>query len=245
MVTFSTNNVTVGDIGYGLMGLTWNPPSDMTDEKAFKCMKTALEQGCNFWNGGEFYGTTENNSLTLLKKYFEKYPEDADKVVLSIKGCISYAKKAPDASPANIRVSVETCISWLGPIKKIDFFEPARIDPTTPIEETVSGLVEMIKEGKIGAYMLSEASAATIRRAHKVHPVSGVELEVSLWATDPLTDGAAKACAELGIPIIAYSPVGRGMLTGQIKTIDDIPEGSLLKMCPRFQVWYSCRSFSW
>lgn len=233
-----SKDVLVGEIGYGLMGLTWrpNPPSE---EQAFKAMKAALVQGCNFWNAGEFYGTAENNSLTLLKNYFTKYPEDADKVVLSMKGCLDPQTLVPNCTPAGLRSSVENCIRLLPPsIKTIDFFEPARLEPSVAVEETVATLVELINEGKIKhGYMLSEVRGSTIRRAHKIHPVSGVEVELSVWEMEVLGEehGAAAVCAELGVPLVAYSPIGRGMLTGEIRSHDDIPEGDFRKHSPRFQ----------
>lgn len=120
-------------------------------------------------------------------------------------------------------------------VKKIDIFECARVDPKTPIEETVGALAECVKEGKIGGIGLSETGAATIRRAHAVAPIAAVEIEYSLWATEIRTNGVASVCAELGIPIVAYSPLGRGFLTGEIKSPEDIPEGDFRRHFSRFQ----------
>src|SRR6266496_1085664 len=111
-------------------------------------MKAALAAGCNFWNAGEFYGTPEFNSLTLLNKYFTKYPEDASKVVLSIKGGIK--DMHPDGSPEGIKRSVENCLRLLDGKKSIDVFECARVDKSTPIETTMKALEEYVKAGKIG-----------------------------------------------------------------------------------------------
>ena len=197
-------------------------------------MKAALDTGANFWNGGEFYGTPEYNSLHLLNRYFTKYPEDAEKVVLSIKGGIG-ANMRPDGSEEGVRRSVDNCIKLLGGRKTLDIFECARVDPNTPIETTIAALAACVKEGKIKGISLSEVRAETIRRAHKVHPICGVEVEFSLWATDILSNGIAATCAELGIPIVAYSPLGRGFLTGDIKSFGDLPDGDMRKMLPRFQ----------
>ncbi|KAH6718998.1 NADP-dependent oxidoreductase domain-containing protein [Leptodontidium sp. MPI-SDFR-AT-0119] len=221
----------IGPIGYGLMGLTWRqqPP---TEEQSFKAMRASLKAGANFWNAGEFYGTPESNSLTLLNKYFTKYPEDAKKVVLSIKGGL--VKMQPDGTPEGIKISVENCLRLLDGKKSIDVFECARVDRNTPIETTMKALEEYVKAGKIGGIALSEVSASSVRRAAKVTKIVAVEVELSLWSTDVLSNGVAAACAENNIPIVAYSPMGRGMLTGEIKSPDDIPEGDMRKTMPRF-----------
>ena len=182
-------------------GLTWRF-STCSDEQAFAAMHTALEAGCNFWNGGEFYGPPERNSLVLLNKYYAKYPEDASKVVLNIKGGLG-PSMVPDGSPESVRRSVETCLKQLGPRGKIDMFECARRDPNTPIDVTMRALEELVKEGKIGGVALSEVSANTIREAAKVTKIVAVEIELSLFSTDVLTNGIAQTCAELKIPMIA------------------------------------------
>lgn len=170
-----------------------------------------------------------------MNRYFTQYPQDAENVVLSVKGAINLTTLATDASPEGIKRSVENILSVLDGKKKIDIFECARVDKKTPIEDTIRTLAEYVKAGKIGAIGLSEASAVTIRRAHAVHPIAGVEVEFSLWTTEILQNGVATTCAELGIPIIAYSPLGRGFLTGKIRSIDDIPGGDLRKTLDRFQ----------
>lgn len=266
----------VGPVGYGLMGeqlfrflnipqinqltapgFTWRP-NPAPREQAFAAMRAALAKGANFWNGGEIYGTAEYNSMTLLAEYFEKYPEDAGKVVLSIKGGINIAQHRPDGSPEGIRRSLDNILSQLKGRKHLDVFECARRDPTVPLSVTFGVLdEEYVKTGKLGGISLSECSAATIEEAVKATKVVAVEVELSLWSTDVLENGVAAACAKHGIPLIAYSPVGRGvsasspspsrpagkrsltgraqMLTGQIKSIDDLPEGDMRRHFPRFQ----------
>ncbi|TVY22445.1 Pyridoxal reductase [Lachnellula hyalina] len=221
----------IGPIGFGLMGFTWRP-EPTPYEQAFKTMKAALESGCNFWNGGEFYGTKDNNSLHLLHAYFSRYPEDADRVVLSIKGALG-EHFTPTGDKAGLTRSIEECLKVLDGKKTIDIFECARVDPKTPIEETIGYLAEFVKAGKIGGIGLSETGAATIRRAASVHPIVAVEVEFSLFSLDIQTNGVASTCAELGIPIVAYSPLGKGFLTGQIKSFSDVSE--FQKMGPRFQ----------
>lgn len=178
-------------------------------------MKAALKTGANFWNGGEFYGPPERNSLQLLNEYFTKYPEDATKIVLSIKGGVSASGNGPDGSEQNTRRSVDNCLRLLDGKKKLDLFECARVDPKTPVEVSVRTLAEYIKEGKLGGISLSECSASTIRRAAKVHKIEAVEVEFSLFETSILDNGVAEACAELNIPIVAYSPLSRGFLVSQ------------------------------
>ena len=148
----------------GVSGLTW-PGSVTPQDEAFAAMSAALETGANFWNGGQFYGTPDYNSLHLLRDYFTRYPEAASKVVLSIKSGLT-AQRIPDGSEAFVRKCVEECIAILPPtLKKIDIFQCARVDPTTPIESTMKTLKTLVEEGKIGAVGLSEVKAATIERA--------------------------------------------------------------------------------
>ncbi|KAI2463081.1 Aldo/keto reductase [Annulohypoxylon bovei var. microspora] len=223
----------VGPVGFGLLGLTM-PWAPVEYPIAVKVMKTALDQGATLWNGGVHYGTPEANSLHLLKHYFEQYPEDASKVVLSIKGAFSF-QNGPDGSPEGIRASVEEAVRVLGGTKAIDIFECARVDPKVPIETSIKAMAELVKEGKIGGIGLSEVSANTIRKAHAIHPVSAVEIELSLFTPDPLHNGVADACHELDIPIISYCPISRGWLTGELRTLDDLPQNDFRRALPRFQ----------
>lgn len=196
-------------------------------------MKAALLSGSNFWNGGELYGLPTANSLHLLHAYFTQYPEDANKVVLSIKGGVEPGTMTPRGDKEGVTQSIEECLKILDGTKIIDIFECARVDLKVPIEETIGYLAEFVKARKIGGIGLSEVSAATIRRAAAIHPIAAVEVEFSLFSTDILSNDVASTCAELGIPIVAYSPLGRGFLTGQIKSFSDVTE--LQKMGPRFQ----------
>ena len=186
------------NLSAGLTRRSTIPP----EEQAFATMRAALAKGCNFWNGGEFYGTPDFNSLTLLRNYYEKYPEDAEKVILNIKGA-TLPTLQPDGSPEFVKKSVHKCLEMLGPRGRIDMFECARRDPNVPLEKTLSALAELVQEGKIGGVALSEVNAGTIREAAKITKIVAVEIELSLWQTEPLTNGIAKVCAELKIPIIA------------------------------------------
>ncbi|PGH15555.1 hypothetical protein AJ79_02337 [Helicocarpus griseus UAMH5409] len=224
----------VGPTGYGLMGFTWRP-QPVPEPQYIEAMNTALSLGANFWNGGELYGPPEHNSLHILRNYFAKHPEAADKVVLSIKGGLKPGQLVPDGSEENLRRSVEECLKVLDGTKELDIFECARLDPKYSVEETIGHLAAMVKEGKFKGISLSEVDAETIRRAHKVHPIVAVEVELSLWSPDILENGVAATCAELGIPVVAYSPLGRGALTGKITKPSDIPQGDIRHHLPRFQ----------
>lgn len=133
--------------------------------EAFAALDAALATGANFWNGGQFYGTPEYNSLHLLRDYFAENPDAADRIVLSIKGGMT-SDRIPDGSEEFVRQSVENCLKVLPPsVKKIDIFQCARVDPNTPIETTMKALQKLVEEGKIGAIGLSEVKAETIKRA--------------------------------------------------------------------------------
>lgn len=197
-------------------------------------MRASLKNGANFWNGGTFYGTPEYNSLVLLERYFEKYPEDADKVVLSIKGGVAISGLSPDGSAEGIRRSVDGALAQLKGRKKIDLFECARRDQNVKMEETFGELQKYIDEGKLGGISLSEVRAETIHEAVKITKIEAVEVELSLFSTEVLENGVAAACAQYGIPLVAYSPLGRGLLTGQIQKYEDLPEDDMRRHYPRF-----------
>lgn len=221
----------VGALGYGLMGMnsieqnqsrfssdkltslgfTWRPTPPPL-EQALDALKAALNNGCTVWNGGEFYGTPEYNSMTLLKHYFTKYPEDAEKVTIFIKGGMNLETHALDGTPEGIRRSLDNIISQLGGVKKLDGFACARRDPNTPLETTLGVIQkEYIDTGKLGSVYLSECRAETIHEAVKYAKISAVEVELSMFSPDILNNGVAAACAQHDIPILAYSPIGRGV----------------------------------
>lgn len=154
--------------------------------------------------------------------------------MLSIKGAYDI-KTGPNGSPEGIRASVEEAIKVIDGIKTIDVFECARVDPNVPIETSVKALAELVKEGKIGGIGLSEVSANTIRKAYAVYPISAVEIELSLFTPNPLENGITDVCWELGIPLVAYSPISRGWLTGDLRKLDDLPQNDFRRMLPRFK----------
>lgn len=199
-------------------------------------MKTAVDSGATFWNAAEMYGPPEYNSMVLLNKYFTKYPEDAEKVTLVVKGGVDVQTLAPQCSPEKIRESADNILKQLGGKKKVDVFGINRRDPNVPLEVTLGVLQkEYVETGKIGGISLSECNAQTIREASKHVKIAAVEVEVSMFTQDNLTNGVAQACAELDIPIAAYSPMGRGILTGSIKSAKDAEYLGFVGSFPRFQ----------
>ncbi|KKK21531.1 hypothetical protein P175DRAFT_0516180 [Aspergillus ochraceoroseus IBT 24754] len=225
----------IGATGLGLMRFTL-PGSVVSDETAFAVLRAALDNGVNVWNAADFYGTPDNNSLHLLQRYFAAYPSDAERVVLTVKSGVADMRTfSMDCSPAAVRRSVDRANAILAGTKKIDLFGPARVDPDVPIEETVTTLKELVNEGRIGGIQLSEVNSETIMRAHAVARIDMVEAEISLWATDVFTNGVARTCAELGIVMEAHTPLGAGMLTGKIKSPDDMPPNDHHRWFPRFQ----------
>lgn len=175
--------------------------------------------GANLWNGAEFYGTVSSNSLHLMAKYFERYPEDSSKVILSIKGGANVQTLEPTGDAAGLRRSIEECLTVLDGKKKLDLFGTARVDPAVPIEATMRTIKEYIDKGQIGSATLSECNVSSIRRAAKVTPIATVEVEFSLFCPEILYNGVLQACAELGIVIMAYSPLGKGVLVGLTRAL--------------------------
>ncbi|KAG7810489.1 hypothetical protein KL921_002984 [Ogataea angusta] len=188
-----------GNTGYGLMSLTWRP-RPVPHDQAFSTINNALADGVEFFNAGEFYGNLPNDkhaNLELLRAYFAKYPESRAKMVVSVKGCVDIPNP-PDNSPENIAKSIRNIASYF-PDGTFDIFEPARQDGKHSVEEVVRSIVPFIEEGVIRGISLSEVSASTVRRAAKVHPLSCVEVEFSLWSRDilrngGLSDGPDKIC---------------------------------------------------
>jgi pyridoxine 4-dehydrogenase len=183
--------------------LTWRA-DPISTEDSIKVLKAALDNGVNLWNGADFYGPPDANSLVLLEKYFAKYPEDADKVVLSIKGA-SGSGITPDGSPEGVRKSLDAAIAQLNGRKKIDLFEPGRIDPNTPLDVTFKVYEEYVQSGKIGGIGLSEVKAATIKEVSKITKIACVEVELSLYVY---------RCVQLRClaHVIPYTPPSHGQL---------------------------------
>lgn len=236
----TASDIVVGKVAHGLMSMTWRWPTSVPDEEAFAAIKAgvdALPPGTKqFLNSAEFYGQgLSTANLELLARFFEKYPDYADRTFLSVKGGTLPGQLVSDGSRENLRRSVDAVLKALRGTKRLDLFEPARRDSKYEIEQYAESLKEMVKEGKFDHIGLSEVGAETIRRAHKVMPVAAVEIEVSLQSYEQKTKDVIATCKELSIPIIAYSPLGRGLLTGHIKNQQDLPEGDYRRTFSRFQ----------
>src|SRR5574342_41555 len=205
----------VGRIGLGTMGMSFAYSGHSTDDaESIRTIHRALDLGVTLLDTAEVYGPYTNEELVG-----RAVKDRRDQVVLATKfGIVSHSGGGPgvlDSSPANIRVAVEGSLKRLG-TDHIDLYYQHRVDPNTPIEETVGALAELVAEGKVRHIGLSEAGPATIRRAHAVHPIAALQTEYSLWTRDPETE-ILSACRELGIGFVAYSPLGRGFLTGTIQ----------------------------
>ncbi|KAJ7508514.1 aldo/keto reductase [Mycena galericulata] len=218
----TASDITVGRVAHGLMMMTWIPTPAPEDQcfEAIKAGIDALPAGTKaFLNSGEFYAMDmKTGNLEMLSRFYAKYPEYADKTFLSGKGAIR--NRAPDNSSRA-----------LGSIKKLDLFEPARIDRKVSIEDTMKTLSALVKEGKISHVGLSECNANTLRKAHAVYPVTAVEIEISPFSYEDSEENQKKViatAAELGISVIAYSPLGRGVLAGKVKSAADM-EGRYLR----------------
>jgi aryl-alcohol dehydrogenase-like predicted oxidoreductase len=202
-----------------------------TDEAgAIATIHRAIELGVTFFDTAEMYGPYENEKL--LAKAFKGR---RDEVVIATKfGTIDHEtnERRLDGSPANVRLSVEGSLERLQ-TDHIDLYYQHRMDPDVPIEDTVGALKELIDQGKILHYGLSEAAPATIRRAHAVHPVTALQTEYSLWTRDPEAE-ILPTVRELGIGFVPYSPLGRGFLTGTIRTVDALDETDFRRNNPRF-----------
>ncbi|KZT67696.1 Aldo/keto reductase [Daedalea quercina L-15889] len=235
----TASGVTVAKVGHGLMMMTWRGSGPVPEEQCFAAIKAgidALPRGARILlNSGEFYANDlGTGNLELIARFFEKYPDYADRAFLSVKGGMAPKGLAPDSSPENLRRSVDNINAALRGTKKMDLFECARVDPKVPIEESVKTLAGLIQEGKFDHIGLSECSAATLRRANAVHPIAAVEIEISPWSYEEETKKVIATAQELGISVVAYSPLGRGFLTGAIKSINDLPEDDNRRRFTRF-----------
>lgn len=230
-------HTTLGDldvsrIGLGTMGMSFGYTGAGTDDaESIRTIHRALELGVTFLDTAEIYGPYANEELVGRALKGRR-----DQVVVATKfGMISHAGGGPghlDSSPANIRTAVEGSLKRLG-TDHIDLCYQHRVDPNTPIEETVSTLAELVEQGKIGHIGLSEAGPETIRRAHAVHPVTAVQSEYSLWTRD-VEERVLPVLRELGIGFVPYSPLGHGFLTGQIRSPEQFDDTDWRKTNPRF-----------
>ncbi|KAJ7455942.1 aldo/keto reductase [Mycena galericulata] len=232
----TASDITVGRVAHGLMMMTWIPTPAPEDQcfEAIKAGIDALPAGTKaFLNSGEFYAMDmKTGNLEMLSRFYAKYPEYADKTFLSVKGAIR--NRAPDNSSESIRASAENIQRALE-TGKLDLFEPARIDRKVSIEDTTKTLSALVKEGRISHIGLSECNAGTLRKAHAVYPVTAVEIEISPFSYEENQRKVIATAAELGISVIAYSPLGRGVLAGKVKSAADMEEGDIRFRYSRFK----------
>ena len=222
----------VSRIGLGAMGMSFGYTGAGSDDaESVRTIHRALELGVTFIDTAEVYGPYTNEELVGRALQGRR-----DDIVVATKfGMISHTGGGPgtlDSSPANIRTAVDGSLRRLG-TDYIDLYYQHRVDPNTPIEETVGALAELVHEGKIRQIGLSEAGVDTIRRAHAVHPITALQSEYSLWTRDP-EPAVLPLLRELGIGFVPYSPLGHGFLTGQIRSMDDLDDSDWRKTSPRF-----------
>jgi len=230
--SLGTRGLTVSAQGLGCMGMSEFYGST-DDKESLATIDRALELGIDFLDTADVYGPYKNEELVG-----KAIKGRRDKFIIATKFGIvrdpnNAAARGVSGKPEYVRKCCEASLKRLG-IETIDLYYQHRVDPETPIEETVGAMAELVKEGKVRHLGLSEAGAQTIRRAAKVHPIAALQSEYSLWTREP-EDEILPTCRELGIGLVAYSPLGRGFLTGQIKKFEDLEEGDYRRNSPRFQ----------
>ena len=230
-VTLGTGGIEVSRLGLGCMGMSaYYTGAGQDDAGSIATIHRALELGVTFFDTAEMYGPYENEKL--LARAFKG--RRAEAIIATKFGTLNHQtnERQLDGSPANVRLSVEGSLERLQ-TDYIDLYYQHRMDPNVPIEDTVGALAELIAEGKIRGYGLSEAAPATIRRAHATHPVTALQTEYSLWSRDPEAE-ILPLLRELDIGFVPYSPLGRGFLTGTIRTLDALDENDFRRANPRF-----------
>ncbi len=221
------NGLVVPELGLGCMGMSMGYGT-RDDAQSLATLQRAIELGVTFIDTADMYGLGHNE--TLIGKAIKG---KRDNVILATKmGFRLVNDVVLDGSPAYIKQACDQSLQRLG-VDFIDLYYLHRVDPKTPIEESIGALADLVKEGKIGHIGISEVKPETIRRAAKIHPIAAVQTEYSLWQRDPEKE-IIPTCRELGIGFVAYSPLGRGFLTGTIDRTETLPEGDFRRGLPRF-----------
>ncbi len=228
---FGSQGLKTSQLGLGCMGMSeFYGPAD--EEESLRVIHRAIERGVTFLDTSDAYGPHTNEVLVgksikgkrdqvLLATKFGILRDLKDPNVRGLSGKPSYVASACEASLKRLDVDV------------IDLYYLHRVDPLTPIEETVAAMGELVKAGKVKTIGLSEVTVSTLRKAHNIHPITAVQSEYSLWSREP-EEEMLEACKELGIAFVPYSPLGRGFLTGQIKKFDDLAQDDWRRLSPRF-----------
>lgn len=237
-INLGNQGLMVPNMGLGCMGMTGFEDAHMygeADEKeAIATIHRSREMGINFLDTADLYGPLKNEQLIakaignqrndyIIATKFGWEINDDNKVTWAINGKKEYVKKSIERSLKNLKTDY------------IDLYYLHRLDKNTPVEETVEAMSELVKEGKIGYIGLSEVSSETVKRAHAIHPIAAVQSEYSLFERTVEERGILKTLQQLGITFVAYSPLGRGFLSGQIRSIEDLPANDFRRSIPRFQ----------
>jgi aryl-alcohol dehydrogenase-like predicted oxidoreductase len=221
----------VSALGLGCMGMSFAyGPTD--EAESLQVLHRYLELGGNFLDTAEIYGPHKNEEL--LGRFFRTVSRDSIIVATKFGFRIGPGgSRAVDSSPENVRRACDGSLKRLG-IETIDLYYQHRVDPDVPIEETVGAMAELVSAGKVRMLGLSEAGPETLRRAMKVHPISALQSEYSLWSREVEANGVLATCRELGITFVPYSPLGRGFLTGAIQKLEDLDASDWRRTNPRF-----------
>ncbi|MFE5396132.1 aldo/keto reductase [Streptomyces sp. NPDC056568] len=218
--------------GFGAMGLSGTYGAGADEKEAAATLNHAADLGITLFDTAESYGPFENERLLGRALAHRR-----DEVLLATKFGLDFSEDGQpgplDGRPAHIRRAVERSLRRLD-TDRIDLYYMHRLDPATPVEETIGGMAELVAAGKVRHIGLSEVSADTVRRAHAVHPLTAVQSELSLFSRDPLESGVKRTLDELGVALVAYSPLGRGFLSGAIRSVADLDEDDSRRELPRF-----------
>jgi aryl-alcohol dehydrogenase-like predicted oxidoreductase len=227
-----SQGIKASQMGLGCMGMS-EFYGETNDTESLQVLDRAFELGVSFWDTADMYGPFVNELLVGKALKGKR-----DKITLATKFGIVRDTNNPqvrgiNGKPEYVQSACEASLQRLD-VELIDLYYLHRVDPSTPIEDTVGAMAKLVEQGKVRGIGLSEVSAATLRRAHAVHPITAVQSEYSLWTRDPENEVLA-TCKELGIAFVAYSPLGRGFLTGQIKRFEDFAANDFRRHAPRFQ----------